>query len=301
MAQRITSGPGGALCLTLPNGSRLGFREYGDPSGSPLIFFHGWPSSSAQGAMLHTAARARGLRVLSVDRPGIGASTRIPNRTFLHVPPLVDELADALGFDQFDVMGMSGGGPYSLACAWALPHRVKRAVVCCGAPPLDSPDARRKFMPVYRALLALNDHCPRLLRAMLAPAVATQLIPMPWPVFKLLLWFTGKRDRQALGTRRQFEIVYPGYLGAMKAGSRAVHEDGICYSLPWPFDPAGIRVPVRIWHGSCDTNFHWSLAAGLARRIPGAAFFLREEGHFSLPVHCMEEILTDLLGCKAGA
>ena len=292
--KRVINGPSGEFVLRLPDGGRLGFREYGDPAGSPLIFFHGWPGSSAQAGFLDRAARAHCVRVISVDRPGMGSSSRIPGRDFLHVPPLADELCEALELERCDFMGMSGGGPFALACAWALPHRVRTAVVCCGAPPLDTPEARKKFWIAYQAMLALHDRWPVALQVLLAPAALAARFRPPWPLMKLLTLVLGPRDREALGKRERFDEFYPSFRGAMRSGHRALYDDGRCYAQPWPFDVSEIRVPVRIWHGTQDRNFHHTLAERLALRIPGAVFHLREEGHYSLPVFCAEEMLTDL-------
>jgi pimeloyl-ACP methyl ester carboxylesterase len=34
------------------------------------------------------------------------------------------EVADQLGIERFAVEGLSGGGPYALACAYTIPHRL---------------------------------------------------------------------------------------------------------------------------------------------------------------------------------
>lgn len=287
--------------LELAGGGTLGFREYGARDGSPLIFLHGWPGSSAQGIFLDSIGLERGVRVISVDRPGFGSSSRIPERNFLHLPPLLDELADALALGRVDVLGMSGGGPYALACAWALPHRVRAASVCCGAPPLDSPEARRRFWLAYRALLAVHDRFPRFVQWMLAPAALAGRIRPPWPLMRLASLVMGPRDRKFLQDRTLFDKFFISFRDAMRAGHRALYDDARCYAQPWPFDVAEIRVPVRIWHGTQDTNFHHSLAERLASRIPGAVFHLREEGHYSLPAFCTEEIIGDLLAGRGPA
>jgi pimeloyl-ACP methyl ester carboxylesterase len=297
---RIVEGRGGIRILALENGGALSFREYGDPEGSPLFFFHGWPGSSAQGVFLHRIGQEKGLRILSADRPGLGHSTRIPGRNFLDVPPLVEELAETLGLDRYDVFGMSGGGPYALACAWALPHRVRAAVVCCGAPPLDSQEARRRFSPVYRALAAIHDRYPRAFHSLLIPVSLAGRIRPPWPLMRLISVAMKPQDRKFLSERERFAQFYPSLQNAMRSGAAAIYDDGRCYSGPWPFDVSEIRVPVRVWHGTQDTNFHYSLAEKLAARIPGAVFHLREEGHYSLPAFRTEEIIEDLLACRAG-
>jgi pimeloyl-ACP methyl ester carboxylesterase len=296
---RVSNGRSGNLLLTLANGGTLSWREYGDPKGSPLVFFHGWPGSSAQGIFLHRAGLENGLRIVSMDRPGLGESSPIPERTFLHIPPLVEELAEALDLGPYDVLGMSGGGPYALACAWALPHRVRRTVVCCGAPPIDSPEARRRYSPVYRALMGVHDRFPGVLKSALAPVTLAGRIRPPWPLMRLVSLFMKPKDKEFLSDRTRFDQFYPSLRNAMRSGHKAIYDDGRCYSLPWPFEVSEIRVPVRIWHGTQDTNFHHSLAEKLASRIPGAAFFLREQGHYSLPAFCTEEIIADLLACKA--
>jgi pimeloyl-ACP methyl ester carboxylesterase len=297
---RVSHGKGGELILPLAGGGSLSFREYGDPEGRPLIFFHGWPGSSAQGLFLHRICQEKHLRVLSIDRPGLGGSSRIPERNFLHVPPLVEELAGTLGLDRYDVFGMSGGGPYALACAWALPHRVKAAVVCCGAPPLDTPEARRRFSPIYRALAAVHDRYPRVFQSMLVPLSLAGRIRPPWPLMRLISVAMKPQDRKFLSERARFDLYYPSLQNAMRSGAKAIYDDGRCYSGPWPFDVSEIRVPVRVWHGTQDTNFHYSLAEKLAARIPGAVFHLREEGHYSLPAFRTEEIIEDLLACRDG-
>ncbi len=290
---------GEANLLRLANGETLSYREYGVPDGAPLLFFHGWPSSSAQGVMLHHAAQRHGLRVISPDRPGLGRSSPVPQRTFLDLPPRVEELAEALQLDKCYVMGLSGGGPYALACAWALPHRVRKALVCCGAPPLDTPAAKRRFWFIYRALLAVHERWPAAFQTLLAPATMAARVRPPWALMRLALMATSPRDREALGERSRFESVYPAFRDAMRSGWRGVYDDGHCYAQPWPFDPAQIQVPVSVWHGTQDRNFHHSLAEELAARIPGATFHLLEEGHYSLPVFHAEEMVRDLLEDRA--
>ena len=108
------------------------------------------------------------------------------------------------------------------------------------------------------------------------------------------------RDRLFLSDRGRFADFYPSFRDAARSGHRAVYDDGRCYALPWGFDVGEIRVPVSLWHGSQDTNFHYSLAEKLAARIPGATFHLREEGHYSLAFFSAGEIIDDLLLSRAG-
>ena len=62
--------------LYLKDGRRLGYLECGDPKGKPVLCFHGYPGSRLDFRWLEQAAGNRGLKLIAVDRPGIGLSTR---------------------------------------------------------------------------------------------------------------------------------------------------------------------------------------------------------------------------------
>ena len=82
------------------------------------------------------AARELNLRIISPDRPGIRNSTFHPERKLLDWPPLLAEIADKMGIGEFRILGISGGAPYALAAAWAMPERVRAIAVVSGAPPI---------------------------------------------------------------------------------------------------------------------------------------------------------------------
>jgi pimeloyl-ACP methyl ester carboxylesterase len=152
--------------LRLRDGRRLAYREYGAPDGAPVLFFHGWPGSRLDFAPNDAAAADAGVRVIAGDRPGIGRSDPQAGRRVLDWPKDVAELADALAIEQFAVLSFSFGGPYTRACAYALPHRVTRAglISCLG--PVDEPNARRRMPAGTRYGLAAARISPLLARPM---------------------------------------------------------------------------------------------------------------------------------------
>src|SRR6059058_4161198 len=121
---------------------QLGFAEFGDPQGRAVFWLHGTPGARRQ---IPTEARVyaehHDIRLIGVDRPGIGSST--PHR-YETISAFADDLrtiADTLGIDKMAVVGLSGGGPYTLACAAGLPDRVVAAGVLGGVAPTQGPDA----------------------------------------------------------------------------------------------------------------------------------------------------------------
>src|SRR5471032_2773160 len=101
----------------LRSGATVAVSEYGLPSGAPVFFCHGWPSSRTMAELTDETARNLGVRIISPDRPGIRDSTFDPNRTLLEWPPLLRELAAHLEIDKFKIFAISGGAPYAYAAA----------------------------------------------------------------------------------------------------------------------------------------------------------------------------------------
>jgi len=144
--------------LTLANGLKLGYAEYGDPRGEVAFYFHGWPSSRIQGSLFDAAAKQHGVRLICPDRPGIGLSDFQPGRTLFDWPETLTQLASHIGADNYHVIGWSGGGPYVLVTALMLPKRLLSASIICGAPPLKFLGDREMFW-LYRVMIQLR-HLP---------------------------------------------------------------------------------------------------------------------------------------------
>src|SRR6266571_8846086 len=110
--------------VQLKGGGHLAYSEYGDASGTPVLFCHGWPSSKTMAQLTDAAARELGIRIISPDRPGIWESGFQANRTLLDWPDVLEQLADHLGLDRFYILAISGGAPYAYATAIRLRDRV---------------------------------------------------------------------------------------------------------------------------------------------------------------------------------
>src|SRR5437868_11973607 len=101
--------------LQIQDGAVLAFDEYGDPTGYPVIFCHGWPSSCTMAELTDAAARELGVRIISPDRPGISGSGPAMERKLLDWPPIAERLANYLGLSEFRMLAISGGAPYAYA------------------------------------------------------------------------------------------------------------------------------------------------------------------------------------------
>lgn len=284
--------------ITLSSGRKLGYAEYGDPQGVPMFYFHGWPSSRLQGELMDKLGRERGIRVIAPDRPGIGLSDFHEGRTLLDWPPVIAELAAHLGWVNYHVLGVSGGGPYVLACAHAMPGRLLSAGVVCGAPPLREVGTK-DLMWTYRLALWGQRHVPLLLTPGLAVSGRLMQLPPDSPLMRAYIRALCGRDQLAMRDPELYRILMQSGRVGVGSGARALSADGNIYSSDWGIDLAQVRFPIRYWHGGQDRNIPAAMVERLVQRLPNAALtVLPEDGHYSLPMLCNEEITGELLGWK---
>src|SRR6266480_6938576 len=150
--------------LELQDGAVLAFDEYGDPTGAPVMFCHGWPSSCTMAQLADEPARGLGVRIISPDRPGISGSTMQRDRKLSDWPGFLHELVNHLEISEFRMLAISGGAPYAYAAAVAMPDRVRAIAIVGGAPPMEELVNADGLLPLYRCMLALYRIRPRLLR-----------------------------------------------------------------------------------------------------------------------------------------
>lgn len=282
--------------VSLPDGRHLGYRQYGSPDGQPIFYFHGWPCSRLEAALLEPEAERAGARILAVDRPGHGLSDFQPNRTLLDWPHDVSSLAERLDLERFSLVGVSGGGPYAAVSAWALGGRVCKTCLVGSLAPLDHTGLPAGMHWGNRTLLKLAGRLPQLGRWLLAPFGWSLKLGLPPVLSRPFAGGFADVDRRVLRQPELGRTIYEATREAFRQGARGPAWEGRIYSRPWGFTPAEIRTPVDIWHGGADRNVPPSMAHRLHRSIPGSRLLLYpEEGHLSLPYSHRRSILDHLL------
>ena len=284
---------------TSPQGLRVAWTEYGDPDGNPVLYHHGWPSSRLQAALLHPLAAERGLRVIAIDRPGMGASSLVPGRRLLDWPPILSAFADAHGIGRFSQLGVSGGGPYVLACAAAMPDRLEASAVLCGAVPL-ADLGLHGLHPLYRLLASIrwlpaSCFSPPLALASRIAATDPNKPPLRW-----LLHSLATVDRNLLlANPAAMRVLAASFQEGVRQGGTGVMTDAAIFVETWPIVLDTIQHPIHYWHGSQDRNIPADLARSFVSRVARAQLVVDpDEGHFSLALHRAHSALDWLAAAR---
>lgn len=278
--------------LQLDDGRLLGYATYGDPAGRPVFYFHGCPGSRLEAQLADQVAARMGIRLIAIDRPGFGLSDFKPRRTIFEWPDDVVKIADALSINRFATIGVSGGGPYAAACALRIPDRLSAVAIVCGLGPLHLPGGTDRMIRKNHFIFFLGRRLPWLARISLR-RMAYQVRRDPALMVGRLMGALPDPDRAVLARPEVKTAIRDNVLEAFRSGSRGTACELLLYTRPWGFLLEDISTGVNLWHGEQDLSVPLTMGQYQARTIPNCrATFYPDEGHFSLVLNHMEEILS---------
>lgn len=282
--------------VAVGRGRRLGFAEFGPPDGRAVVWLHGTPGARRQiPSEARTMAHERGLRIVGIDRPGIGSSTSHLYDSVLGFTDDLFAVADSLGLGELAVIGLSGGGPYALAAGHARPDRVVGVAVLGGVAPTKGPDAIAGGLVAFGARLAPLVALTRVPMGIGLTGAVRLVRPLASPGLDLYARLSPAGDR-ALLRRPEFKAMF---LDDLLNGSRkqlsAPLADVLLFSRDWGFRLADVAVPVRWWHGDEDHIVPFAHGEHVVGRLPDAELHvLAGESHLG-GLGAGEHILTTLV------
>ncbi|KAI0444297.1 alpha/beta hydrolase [Xylaria telfairii] len=300
--------------LQLPDGRVLGFAEYGSPTGKPIFFFHGFPSSRLEADGILKLVHRKDLRIIAPERPGFGLSTFSPHHRITAWPADVRALAAHLGLRRFAILGGSGGAPYALACARAFPAETLSAVGLLA--PSAPWEAGVADVPRLSRLMALMAHyAPGALAAItgVIVGVCRWVASTSFVARRIDRWLEASRKEAdntqssspppsaaapstQKNTRAAAALLRAVFEAFAQGTAPAVRESQLLTWEGWGFPLAEVRYDsVVVWHGVRDGQSPIRMVRYLAEQLPHCD--LRElegETHFTMVKH-LGAILEELV------
>ncbi len=287
-----------AMTVTTRDGRTLACLEVGDPAGPLVLHNHGGPSSRLEARLFAEVAAKNGLRLVCVDRPGIGRSTHQKERSYAGWADDLVAIADASGARTFGVTGWSEGGPWALAAAAHVdPARLRHVSSIAGgsygafgdnwaADRLSKADAfggalALRFTPGFRLMYA---------------ALGLTATRFPRSFVNQVRKAVNEYDRAIL-RRPDVEAAFAEMAAECFAqGSDGLVRDSLLLYRRWAFDVTKIERRVHFWQGTDDRLVAASINRTVADRMPGAVWHPVEgAGHF-VAVGSADEIFAVAAG-----
>lgn len=265
------------------DGRKLRYLEVGDPQGPLVIHNHGGPSSRFEARLLADSASKNRLRLICVDRPGMGRSSPQKSRTYAGWTDDLVAVADALGYHEFGVTGWSEGGPWALAAAAYIdPLRLRHVSSIAGgsygtfgdnwaAEYLSKIDAlggslALNFKPGFRLMYASVGIAAKRFRGSFVQQLRKTV---------------NDYDRQILLQPDVATAFAEGCAECFAQGSDGLVRDAELLYRSWAFDVSMIERPVHMWQGTDDRLVPDPINKAVADAMPGAVWHPVEgAGHF---------------------
>lgn len=282
----------------------LGYAVYGPENGKPVLYLHGTPSSRLEpqlldvwGLSLNDLLQQYNIRLIAVDRPGMGLSSIDKDRTYTSFANDVQALMQHLNIAKCSLFCWSGGGPYALTMAQQFAHAIDKvcmvAAISCSFGDADV----YAHMGWNKMYFNSARYTPVLLQGTLE-AVKRTTLKSP---FSQNLTDLSNVDYALL-----YHVDHAnGFLAhtikeAAKAGNEGPVQEAALYFAPFPYTLNAIKVPVHFWWGTEDNVVTYVHAKTMERQLPNVTpHYKAGEGHLSIYLNYFEEVLQVLSATEA--
>lgn len=274
--------------LRLDSGRRVGWSEFGVATGTPVLFCTGAGMTGSLGFGAD-ALRELGVRLICVDRAGLGESSPDPDKTFERHARDVASVLQSEGLVQPSVVGFSQGAPFAVALAGA--QLVSAVALVSGQDELAHPPTKLRLAPEVAGMVSAIEADRAGFEAAFTPRVDAE------GLWSLVLGMSAPEDRARYSEPAFAEAYRHTLARGFAQGPGGYVRDLTLAMSRWPFPPESISVPVSLWYGRLDTSPVHSpdFGATLGARFPRATVNVLPEERGSLLWTRSGDILRRLL------
>jgi pimeloyl-ACP methyl ester carboxylesterase len=278
--------------MRLRDGRTLGWIAYGDPSGRPVLAFHGAPACRLLFAPADAAAARLGLRLVAPDRPGYGLSDAASGRSLGDWVDDTAQLMDRLAIARAPIVAVSGGGPYAVATAARLGERITGLGLVSPLGDVADPRARPRMSRLQRRFYRKLARHPLLLRRFIGMGRAA-CMAAPEASYAALRTIVSQPDRGVLSDPAVRTLIMDVTKEALRPGIEGPVSDMLIFCQPWSIEIGAIGCPSVLWQGNADHVVPAGVAFMLGASLPGCSVRrLDGQGHFWVMEHVGEVLET---------
>ena len=266
--------------LKTTEGRTVHFTDTSEAGWRPMLFIGGVGTSARAPelvAFLDTLRRRLHVRIIAVERNGLGDTAFDPAWTFADYTSEVRQVLARLGVEKFALVAISGGGAYAGHVAAAMPERISSWHMLAAIASAPAESAICKAEPAaLEAMLAKQVGAPREFWAMPADGVAAKV--------------PGFADRAA------DEGAHAYFIAGQRGDARAVAREyrRFCDA---PAPVSAFPAPAYFTYGEADPLVPPAQGEYWASKVAGKVTFRRYpgEGH-DVQYRHWDQVLLDVAG-----
>lgn len=273
--------------MQLQDGRVLAWSEWGDVDGLPVLFCTGAGMSRWLGFGAKDLPDL-GLKLIAIDRPGLGLSDAHANKTLSSWVDDTREFIQSQNLQNVLAVGFSQGAPFALALAGC--NLVKAIAIVSGQDelthprlkPLLHPDVAGMIAAVQQDAVGFEQHFSQM---------AT------WEgLWQLIIGMSAECDRTLYKSDTFGKAYQRALQEGFSQGAQGYARDLVNALSSWPFELENITVPVDLWYGGADTSTVHSPDFGitLASRLPNASHIIDPQAGGSILWTRSRDILAKL-------
>jgi non-heme chloroperoxidase len=266
--------------MTSKEGRTLHFTDTGEVGWKPILFLGGVGTSGRAPelvAFLDTMRKRLKLRIISVERNGLGDTAFDPKWTFDDYNSEAAQVLDHLGIGKFALVAISGGGAYAGHIVQAMPQRISSWHMLAA---VSTAAANVERCQQDEAAFAAN----------LAPQIAAPRVWWEMPKDGVSAHVRGFTDRTADEGARSF------FIAGQKGDPRGVAREYKRFCAP-PADVSALTAPAYFYYGEADPAVPPSHGQYWASKVKGAVTFRSYpgEGH-DVQYRHWDQVMLDIAG-----
>lgn len=277
----------------LSDGRILAYQEFGERDGIPTFYCHTTSGSKVEGEFFHQTALSNGIRLICIDRPGIGDSSYLQQRTLKDYPKDLQELAKELEITQFGLIGWTGGAAYALAVSHHMPEQVTFCIIIAGFCDFRSKSDFCEHLDSGIEKLIAHNHrkYPKLVRLYLNLVNITTRTLSQFTI-RNLMRTVSSIDKKIVTEVNIRSIILRAQKDSFKEGPMGPTKEILIHYSDWGFELKNIDVSIDIFHGAEDQIVPLLFSHHFQKNLPNSQLnIVPEQGHF-FPCVDSEEIFS---------
>ncbi|MBI1211969.1 MAG: alpha/beta fold hydrolase [Alphaproteobacteria bacterium] len=228
--------------VTLADGRQLFYREYGEVTGAPILYFHVGLAASLVIPEISRGVAKQRLRLIAFERPGYGQSTPCKSYTFDSIAADAEELLRQLNIGSVALFGDGYGGGFAVATALRLRGAVKRLAL---KSPLLGAALSNDSLPIRMALMRQRWIIPGVAE-LLHRGIRVSLV-------RALMRFYAERSKSdaARAADTEFAAFFDASVfDAFEKTGAGLSAELTLFASGLRSDPTPLTCPIAVWHGA---------------------------------------------------